>query len=131
MVFYMPQKQVNIPNIEIENIKIEFADEFNFLGLTIHKHLKWDSHISKIASKILNIIVIMYRLKHMVPSEILLPIYNGLIKPHILYGLKCWGLNQEIILKLQKKAMRIICCYILINNNLPAFSLTCLHFYNQ
>ena len=52
MVFHMPQEQVNIPNIEIENIKIEFADEFNFLGLTIHKHLKWDSHINKIASKI-------------------------------------------------------------------------------
>ena len=109
MVFHMPQKQVNIPNIAIENIKIEFADEFNFLGLTIHKHLKWDSHINKIASKILNIIGIIYRLKHMVPSEILLTIYNGLIKPHILYGLKCWGLNQERILKLQKKAMRIIC----------------------
>ena len=119
MVVHMPQKQVNIPNIdqkqvnipniEIENIKIEFADEFNFLGLTIHKHLKWDSHINKIASKILNIIGIMYRLKHMVPSEILLTIYNGLINPHILYGLKCWGFNQERILKLQKKAMRIIC----------------------
>ena len=26
MVFHMPQKQVNIPNIEIENIKIEFAN---------------------------------------------------------------------------------------------------------
>ena len=30
MVFHMPQKQVNIPDIEIENIKIEFADEFDF-----------------------------------------------------------------------------------------------------
>ena len=44
IVFHMPQKQVNIPNIEIENIKIEFTDEFNFLGLTIHKHFKRDSH---------------------------------------------------------------------------------------
>ena len=94
MVFHMPQKQINIPNIEIENIKIEFSDEFNFLGLTIHKHLKWDSHINKIASKILNIIGIMYRLKHMVPSEIFLTIYNGLNKPHILYGLKCWGFKN-------------------------------------
>ena len=51
----------------------------------------------------------MYRLKHMVPSEILLIIYNGLIKPHILYDLKCWGFNQKRILKLQKKTMRIIC----------------------
>ena len=109
MVFHMPQKQVNIPNIEIENINIEFADEFNFLWLTIHKHLKCDSHINEIASKILNIIGNMYRLKHMVPSEILLTIYNGLIKPHIIYGLKCWGFIHERILKLQKKAMRIIC----------------------
>ena len=108
--YFMPQKQVNILNIEIENIKIEFADESNFLGLTIHKHLKWDSHINKIASKILNIIGIMYRLKHMVPSEILLTIYNGLIKPHILYGLKCWGFNQERILKLHKKAMLKMKC---------------------
>ena len=44
IVFHMPQKQVNIPNIEIENIKIEFADKFNLLGLTIHTHLKRDSH---------------------------------------------------------------------------------------
>ena len=105
MVFHMPQKQVNIPNIEIENIKIEFAHEFNFSGLTIPKHLKWDSHINKIASKKCIFIGIMYRLKHMVASEIILTIYNGLIKPHIPYDLKCWGFNQERNLKLQKKAM--------------------------
>ena len=122
MVFHMPQNQVNIPNIEIENIKIEFADEFNFLVLTIHKHLKWDSHINKIASKILNNIGIMYRLKHMVPSEILLTIYNGLIKPHILYGPKCCGFNQERISKLQKKAMRIICSSGYLSHSEPLFT---------
>ena len=115
IVFHMPQKQVNIPNIEIENIKIEFADEFNFLGLTIHKHLKWDSHINKRASKILNIIGIMY----MVPSDILLTIYNGLIKPHILYGLKCWGFNQERILKLQKKAIRYMFEWLPLSQRAP------------
>ena len=30
-------KQFNVPNIEIENIEIGFADGLNFLGLTIHK----------------------------------------------------------------------------------------------
>ena len=48
MVFHMPQKQVNITKINIENIEVECADEFNFLGLIIHKHLKWDSHITKV-----------------------------------------------------------------------------------
>ena len=75
----------------------------------------------KIASKILNIIGIMYRLKHMVLSEILLTIYNGLIKPHILYGLKCWGFNQERILKLQKKAMRIISLSGYFSHSEPLF----------
>ena len=91
---HMPQKQINIPNIQIENNKIESADEFNLLGLTIHKHLKWYSHINKIASKILNIIGIMYRLKRMVPTEMLLTIYNGLIKAHIINCLKCWGFTS-------------------------------------
>ena len=95
MVFHMPQKHVNLPKIKIQNIEVECADEFNFLGLIIHKHLKWDSHITKIATKIRNIIGIMYRIKHMVPSNILLTIYNALIKPHINYCLKCWGFNQE------------------------------------
>ena len=121
MVFHMPQKQIYIPNIEMENIKIEFADESNFLWLTIHKHLKWDSHINKIASKILNSIGIMYRLKHMIPTKIILTIYNGLIKPHIIYGLKCWGFNQVKILKLQKKAMRIICLCGYLSHSEPLF----------
>ena len=57
--------------------------------------------MNKIASKIFNIIGIMYR--HMVPFAIRLTIYNGLIKSHLIYGLKCWGFNQDRILKLQKK----------------------------
>ena len=104
MVFHMPQRQIDIPNIKIENIKIEFADKFNFLGLTIHKHLKWDSHINIIAFKILNIIGIMYRLNHMVPSEIILALYNGLNKQYVIHSLKCRGFNQEsIVLKLQNR----------------------------
>ena len=63
----------------------------------------------------------MYRLEHMVPSEIILTIYNGLLKPHILYGLKCWGFNQERILKLQKKAMRIICSSGYLSHSEPLF----------
>ena len=51
----------------------------------------------------------MYRLKHMVPSEIILTIYSGLIEPHIIHGYNGWDFNQEIIVKMQKKAMRIIC----------------------
>ena len=73
------------------------------------------------ASKFSIILGIMYLLKHMVPSEILSTIYNGLIKPHIPYGLKCWGFNRERIFKLQKKAMRIICSSGYLSHSEPFF----------
>ena len=34
IVFHMPQKQINIPNIQIEKIKIESVDKFIFKGCT-------------------------------------------------------------------------------------------------
>ena len=73
--------------------------------------------MNKIASKIFNIIGIMYQLKHMVPSEIRLTIYNGLIKSHLIYGLKCWGFNQDRILKLQKKTCEL---YVRVLTSLTA-----------
>ena len=45
-----------------------------FFLLIIHNNLKWDSHIKKITSKILN--MILYQNKCMVPSKI---IYNALL----------------------------------------------------
>ena len=92
-------KQVNIPKVKIENIEVEFADDLNFFGLIIHKHLKWDSHVTKIATKIRNIIGIMYRIKHMVPSNILSTIHDALIKPHLTIVL-CAGVVHASIIKL-------------------------------
>ena len=57
----------------------------------------------------------------MVPSNILLTIYNALIKPHINYCLKCGDFNQERIFKLQRKAMRIICSSGYLSHSEPLF----------
>ena len=50
----------------------------------------------------------MSRLKNYLPYDILLTIYNSLIMPHIQYGILCWGHKSERIMKLQKRAMRLI-----------------------
>ena len=87
MLFRMPHKRIIIPDLLIGNIKVECIDVFNCLGITIHKHLKWDAHINKISTKISNILGIMYRIRYFVPAKILLTIYNALILPHLNYGL--------------------------------------------
>ena len=37
-------------------------------------------------------------------------LYNTLILPHLNYGILAWGFDCSRLFKLQKKAMRIICC---------------------
>ena len=108
MLFHQPQKRVTIPKLKINNTLIEFVDEFNYLGLIINKHLKWNSHVNKIGNKISQTIGVINKLKHLIPQKTLLTIYNSLILPHINYCILAWGHDSNRILKLQKKAVRII-----------------------
>ena len=108
MLFYMPGRNLQIPNLHINNIKLECLDSFNFLGITIDKHLTWKEHINLIANKISRTVGVINRLKNYIPENALLTIYNTLIIPHLNYGILTWGFNQDRILKIQKKAVRSI-----------------------
>lgn len=109
MVFHTPQRNVSIPDLYIENSKIDFVDHFNFLGIIIDKHLNWNNHTEMIAKKISKTIGVMNRLKHSLPSNILLTIYNSLILSYINYGIIVWGNKCDRLFILQKKALRVIC----------------------
>ena len=63
MVFKFPQRIVNIPDLYIEETKIESVTYFNFLGIIIQSNLKWENHINAISIKITRIIGILSKLK--------------------------------------------------------------------
>ena len=88
--------------------QIEHTSTFNFLGIIVEEHLKWDEHVNKIALKISKTIGIINKLKHFLSSYILHTLYNSLILPHIHYGLLIWGCRYERIFKLQQQVIRII-----------------------
>ena len=108
IMFHNPQKKVQYPTLLIDGKKIEFVDKCNYLGIIIDQHLNWKNHIDAISKKISKVLGIMSKMKHTLPSEILLHIYNTLILSHLNYGLNIWGWKAERLLKLQKKAVRII-----------------------
>ena len=91
MIFHMPQKKTESPVLQIDGTNIECVNDFNFLGITINIHLNWESHINKIANKIIKTIGILNKLKHVPPSNILSIMYNSLILPHINYGISVWS----------------------------------------
>jgi hypothetical protein len=111
MVFRYPQRSFlpsDYPDLILANTPIERVEQFDFLGLTISETLSWLPHISKISIKIAKAIGILNRLKNILPTNVLILIYNSLINSHISYCVLAWGFCSTRIIKLQKKAIRII-----------------------
>ena len=106
MVFRYPQRSFqpsDFPNLILANIPIERVEVFDFLGLSISETLSWLPHISKISIKISKAIGILNKLKHTLPTKVLILIYNALINSHMSYCVLAWGFCSTRIVKLQKK----------------------------
>ena len=109
MIFHCRQRRV-IPalDIKINETPIERVETFNFLGITIHENLSWKEHLNVISKKVSKIIGMFRRIKSFTPPSTLLLLYNSLILPHLQYGILLWGNSGNRLLRLQKKAIRII-----------------------
>ena len=126
MIFHKLNKRFDAPQLMLNNIQLNKCDSFNFLGLHITQHLTWTEHVRHISSRISRTAGQLNHLKHILPSKILITLYNTLILPHFNYCILTWGSQHQSISKLQKKCIRIVgnshyCSHtepILKNNNL-------------
>ena len=75
-VFHTQQKHISYPDVIINNSHVEIVDDFKLLGLTVHKHLKWNTHIENTAIKVSKYIGVLNRLKHTLPPRILYTIHQ-------------------------------------------------------
>ena len=111
MCFHTSNKTVTYPKLKINNVTIDRVNDFKFLGLIISSNLKWNKHINHISIKVSKVIGIMFRLRTILPSDVLQTLYNSLIMPHFHYCLLTWGSTIKTGHKLhllQKKALRLI-----------------------
>ena len=107
-VFHTEQKHLSYPDVIINNSHVEIVDDFKLLGITVNKHLKWNTHIENTAIKVSKYIGVLNRIKHTLPPRILYTLYNTLILPHFNYGLILLGHDNTRLHKLQKRAIRTI-----------------------
>ena len=108
MIFHRPQKPVNPLQLSMNETEIARVSNFDFLGLTLNEHLNWKPHIDKIANKISRSIGILNKHKNFIPLESKLHIYSSLVLSYLNFGILSWGYKCDRIVKLQKKAVRII-----------------------
>ena len=110
IMFHTPQRRVSYPDLYIDDVKIDYVNEFNYLGLILDKHLNWKSHTNMISKKVSKTIGIMSKFKKIIPKFSMYNIYNALVLSYLNYGLIVWGHKSEKLFKLQKKAIRIVNC---------------------
>lgn len=70
-----------------------------YLGVLKDSNFSWNDHVANVALKISKTIGIIARLRHFLPTSVLLNIYNSLIHPYLSYGLVVWAKLQKQILK--------------------------------
>ncbi len=97
MIFDTRQKRVGLLQLNFENTPIDRVSDYNFLGLTINEHLNRKRDIDKLANKIPKTMGIPYKLKHYVPLNARMIIYNSLILSHLNYCILVWGYRCERI----------------------------------
>ena len=107
-----------------ESIKQDFKTKF--LGVILDDRLSWVYHINYIKKKIAKGIGIICRAKHLLNTQTLCTLYHSFVYPYLNYAAEVWGdacdTHLLSILKLQKKAIRIITHSKRLEHTRPLFT---------
>jgi len=128
-IIFQPRQKVDynlyLP-LSIGNKYLQQSPFVKYLGIFIDSHLTWRNHLDHIASKISKNINIISKLSSYLDQHVLKTLYYSLIYPYLTYGCILWVSNYisslEDIIKLQNKAIRIICDIPLQEHITPFYS---------
>ena len=113
-LFHPIKKKVppNLPQLFIDNHRIERNKVNKFLGILIHENLTWDDHIRYIKQKVSKSIGILYKTSQIVNKSSLIQLYYSFINSYLSYGNIVWASTYKTTLEplfiKQKHASRII-----------------------
>ena len=127
IIFHSPS--VNIPSdavIKIGKKHIKRVKFVKFLGLPLDEHLSWKYHLSELSKKLARTCGMFFKIRNLLPFDVLLCLYNALFLSFLQYGLIVWGQTYasytEPIFRLQKKAVRAISFQPRMSPSLPIFN---------
>jgi hypothetical protein len=122
----------NICNCDL----IKSVESYKYLGVLIDSKLKWNTHINHIFKKILPMLAVSYKLKHLLNKSTLKTFYHSLIESRFSYGVTFWGGSypthkkalNKLIKKIQKK---LSISDKVLNLQQLFFKRSCIYFYKK
>ena len=101
-----------IPSFSINDHPVKQVSSVKSLGVHIDQNMSWECHIQNICKKIASALGAIKRIRHLIPFNILINVYDSLVQPHFNYCSVVWGNCgsglSEKLQKLQNRAARIL-----------------------
>ena len=127
MIFKSPQhSSAETGNIKIGNLPVKRTCYVKFLGVLLDENLSWKYHTTELSKKLARTCGMFFKIRHFLPVDVLICLYNSLFSPFIQYGILVWGLTYDIYINpvflLQKKVIRAISFENFTAPSTPLFS---------
>ena len=101
-----------IPSFSINDHPVKQVSSVKSLGVHIDQNMSWECHIQNICKKIASALGSIKRIRHLIPFNSLINVYDSLVQPHFNYCSVVWGNCgsglSEKLQKLQNRAARIL-----------------------
>ena len=99
--------------IYINEKKISKVSSTKFLGVVLDEKLNWAAHIEYMLKKMRSITGALCRIRHSVPPDLYLSLYNSLFESHLTYGISVWGVaiknqSDDKLFVAQKQCIRVL-----------------------
>ena len=83
----------------IDHENLECDDSIKYLGVVLHENLTWNARIESLIAKVNQRIGLLNRIKHLLPLDSRVALYNALIRPLFDFADTIWGDRDNITLK--------------------------------
>ena len=127
IIFKSPQRSFpETVNIKIGNLPVKKTCYVKFLGVLLDENLSWKYHLIELSKKLARTCGIFFKLRHFLPINVLICLYNSLFSPFLQYGILVWGLTYETytnpVFLLQKRVVKAISFAHFTSPSTPIFS---------
>lgn len=101
------------PSVALCGVNLECVQLAKLLGMHIDSNFTWEYHVNAIIAKMCSGLFVLKSIAPFTTREVAISVYHALIHSHINYGIILWGAcssyHLQRVLKIQKRAIRIIC----------------------
>ena len=92
IIFHSPKNTLDqTVSIKIGKEHVKQAKYVKFLGLLLDENLNWKYHLSELSNKLSRTCRIFFKIRHLLPTSILVSLYNSLFASFLHYGITVRG----------------------------------------